>query len=69
MTTGKKVKPVCERCQSKDWEGQEATPVGDSYAIWDVEQQRMVIDDDSGAPYRWHCPICEDEVEVEWVEA
>jgi len=69
MTTGKKVKPVCERCKSKDGEGQEAVPVGEAYVVWGIDVQRMVIDDDAGAPNKWYCPICEDEVEVEWVDA
>ena len=69
MTTGKKVKPVCERCKSKDGEGQEAVPVGEAYVVWGIDVQRMVIDDDAGAPNKWYCPICEDEVDVKWVEA
>ena len=71
MTTGKKIKPVCERCQSTDEDGQtsEGMPVGEAYVVWDIDVQRMVIDDDSGAPNKWYCPICEDEVEVKWVDA
>jgi hypothetical protein len=71
MTTEKKTKPVCERCQSTDEDGQvpAGMPVGEAYVVWNEEQQRMVIDDDTGEPNKWYCPICEDEVEVEWVDA
>lgn len=71
MTTGKKIKPVCERCQSTDEDGQvpAGRPVGEAYVVWDIEQQRLVLDDDAGYPlHKWYCPICECEVEVEWVD-